>query len=220
MPCTACASTAPIQGRTAAGIVERLPAVHRTMTPSTASMHPNEQCGSHCRDSRQWLLQPAYMHHGTYYEHGMFQQVAIHVITCYVTVRVSHPKLPKVYRTVKESFTGGMAPILRPAHYACAAGDYQFETNMLKHTTCSIYTFDCTYNGTSIHQSRHHYYKWCIGTGADDWRTWSNITQTLGHPVVDLLKMDVGELGRSARWRGRSAPAMCVRLSDSVTQPG
>ena len=72
-------------------------------------------------------------------------------------------------------------------------GDFQFEKAMLSNTQCQVHTFDCTYDGNSI-DSRHHYHKWCLGNGTGDYRTWANITNTLGHANIDLLKMDIGEL--------------------------
>lgn len=64
---------------------------------------------------------------------------------------------------------------------------------MLSATNCEVHTFDCTYDGKSI-DKRHFYHKWCVGNGVGLFRTWSNITKTLGHEHVDLLKMDIGEL--------------------------
>jgi hypothetical protein len=82
------------------------------------------------------------------------------------------------------------------------AGNYEFEKAMLKATKCQIHTFDCTYKGRSIHRKRHHYHKWCIGPDgpgskvnvsgvSGPFRSWTNITQTLGHQVVHLLKVDI-----------------------------
>jgi len=71
-------------------------------------------------------------------------------------------------------------------------GDFQFENAMLSATRCQVHTFDCTYDGHSLDQgARHHYHKWCIGVGAGQYRTWDNITNTLRHQRVDLLKMDI-----------------------------
>lgn len=64
---------------------------------------------------------------------------------------------------------------------------------MLAATSCQIHTFDCTYDGKSIDPARHHYHKWCIGDGTAQYRTWANVTKTLGHNQIDLLKMDIGE---------------------------
>lgn len=75
-----------------------------------------------------------------------------------------------------------------------AAGDYQFEQHMLQITSCQIHTFDCTYKGQSQDKNqRHLYHEWCIGKGGEKYRTWDNITATLGHKQVDLLKMDIGK---------------------------
>lgn len=63
---------------------------------------------------------------------------------------------------------------------------------MLNTTECLVYTFDCTYDGKSIH-ARHRYFKWCIRDGTGQYQTWANVTKTLGHERVDLLKMDIGE---------------------------
>lgn len=64
---------------------------------------------------------------------------------------------------------------------------------MLNATTCDIHTFDCTTDGTSQHPSRHFFHKWCVGASSsrEDFRTWTNITTTLGHPLVHLLKVDI-----------------------------
>lgn len=73
-------------------------------------------------------------------------------------------------------------------------GDYSFERSMLKETRCQIHTFDCTYaNGTSQDPSRHHYHHWCLGGRqiGDQYRSWDNITASLQHTSVDLLKMDI-----------------------------
>ena len=75
----------------------------------------------------------------------------------------------------------------------CCAGDFQFEQAMLTSTTCDVFTFDCTFAGSSVdNNQRHHYYKWCIGKGGDDWKTWPEITEALHHTSVDLLKIDIG----------------------------
>lgn len=74
-------------------------------------------------------------------------------------------------------------------------GNYDFEQAMLKATRCQIHTFDCTYaTGTSQNQKRHHYHHWCAGDPAhgEQYRTWDNITASLGHKAVDLLKIDIG----------------------------
>lgn len=76
-----------------------------------------------------------------------------------------------------------------------------------------MHTFDCTYKGASRH-ARHFYHEWCVGQPDDNtrrkFRTWANITSSLGHKSVDLLKMDIegaeysvlGELHISAAIRG------------------
>lgn len=80
-----------------------------------------------------------------------------------------------------------------PACDLFAAGDYQFEEAMLRITSCQVHTFDCTYSGKSVDKNRrHHYHEWCIGIGGDKYRSWDNITRTLAHDQVDLLKMDIG----------------------------
>jgi hypothetical protein len=91
------------------------------------------------------------------------------------------------------------------------AGNYKFEKAMLEATKCQIHTFDCTYNGKAIHPTRHHYHKWCIGpdshaNSSEDatpdstsndggkirvYRSWKNITTTLRHQAVHLLKVDI-----------------------------
>lgn len=109
--------------------------------------------------------------------------------------------------TMRTHSCGGIACCAAPEHTFAAetlmfelhmpmrnvAGDFQFETAMLKETSCQVYTFDCTYNGHSLDQDdRHHYYKWCLGGGSGQYRTWANITNSLGHERVDLLKIDIG----------------------------
>jgi len=76
---------------------------------------------------------------------------------------------------------------------AAWAGDYQFEQAMLNATACTIHTFDCTTDGRSQEPSRHFYHKWCIGSSGQDssYRSWQNITTTLGHSQVHPLKMDI-----------------------------
>ncbi len=70
-------------------------------------------------------------------------------------------------------------------------GDYSFEHEILNTTMCLVFTFDCTYDGTSIH-SRHRYEKLCLGKKVHrDFRTWREVTATLGHTRVDLLKVDI-----------------------------
>jgi hypothetical protein len=73
-----------------------------------------------------------------------------------------------------------------------AAGDYKFEQAMLNVTPCAIHTFDCTYNGSSQHPSRHFYHKWCVGSERNPkYRNWSNITRTLGHTSIDVVKVQI-----------------------------
>ncbi|KAI8477200.1 MAG: methyltransferase domain-containing protein [Monoraphidium minutum] len=70
-------------------------------------------------------------------------------------------------------------------------GDYTFEIDMLKLTQCEIHTFDCTYDGASIHP-RHHYHKTCLGFPTQPlFEDYASITQRLGHTVVDFLKIDI-----------------------------
>lgn len=76
------------------------------------------------------------------------------------------------------------------------AGDYAFERTMMDKTLCEVHTFDCTYKaGTSQSPGRHFYHHWCLGepSQGEQYRTWSNITTSLGHKKVHLLKMDIGE---------------------------
>ena len=44
-------------------------------------------------------------------------------------------------------------------------GDFSFERSMLASTKCDIFTFDCSYSGSSI-DPRHTYKKWCLGKRA------------------------------------------------------
>eukprot|EP00879_Flechtneria_rotunda_P001331 GHRR01001481.1.p1 GENE.GHRR01001481.1~~GHRR01001481.1.p1 ORF type:complete len:390 (+),score=80.39 GHRR01001481.1:272-1441(+) len=71
-------------------------------------------------------------------------------------------------------------------------GDYSFEEDAVKHTQCEIHTFDCTYNGESIHP-RHIYHKVCVGRAGANFRTWEEITHMLGHhhKGVDVAKIDI-----------------------------
>eukprot|EP00775_Hariotina_reticulata_P009669 gene9669-9828_t len=73
-------------------------------------------------------------------------------------------------------------------------GNFQFEDGMLSATPCDVHTFDCTYKGASRH-ARHFYHEWCVGQPDDNtgrkFRTWANITSSLGHNTVDILKMDI-----------------------------
>jgi hypothetical protein len=79
-------------------------------------------------------------------------------------------------------------------------GNYDFEKAVLQATSCNITTFDCTYNGTS-QDPRHSYYKWCVGNSKNgpEFRSWANITTTLGHSKVDVLKIDIGGLAGKVR---------------------
>lgn len=81
----------------------------------------------------------------------------------------------------------------------CFAGNYDFERYVLSTTDCSVNTFDCTYAGASQGPG-HSYYKWCVGDpkNGPEFRSWANITATLGHSKVDMLKIDIGEAGRTA----------------------
>jgi hypothetical protein len=75
-------------------------------------------------------------------------------------------------------------------------GDFKYEQEMLSKTSCSIHTMDCTYNGTS-QGPRHSYHKWCVASAATaakrgpPYFSWSQITEKLGHTIVDILKIDV-----------------------------
>ncbi|KAI3432632.1 hypothetical protein D9Q98_004178 [Chlorella vulgaris] len=79
-------------------------------------------------------------------------------------------------------------------------GQFDFEASILSSTNCSVHTFDCTYNGSSINNERHSYHKICVGrstetrssaTGSLQFMSLADITQMLGHSKVDLLKMDI-----------------------------
>jgi hypothetical protein len=75
-------------------------------------------------------------------------------------------------------------------------GQYDFELDLLDRTSCSIYTFDCTYDGVSQHPTRHTYIKKCIGTqekeGSDKrFVTLSNAARELGIESINLLKIDI-----------------------------
>ncbi|KAL4855480.1 Initiation-specific alpha-1 [Chlorella vulgaris] len=79
-------------------------------------------------------------------------------------------------------------------------GQFDFEASILSMTNCSVHTFDCTYNGSSIDNRRHSYHQICVGretetrssaTGSLQFMSLADITQMLGHSKVDLLKMDI-----------------------------
>jgi hypothetical protein len=72
-------------------------------------------------------------------------------------------------------------------------GNYDFELSVLNQTSCSVHTFDCTYDGES-QGPRHSYYKWCVGDekSGENFKSWATITKTLGHSKVDVLKIDIG----------------------------
>lgn len=80
---------------------------------------------------------------------------------------------------------------------SCNTGQYEFEWAALNETKCLVNTFDCLWNGTS-QGPRHKYYKWCVGDAkhGSDFRSWANITATLGHSKVDVMKIDIGEAGK------------------------
>lgn len=85
-------------------------------------------------------------------------------------------------------------------------GQYDFERALLKGTTCTIYTFDCTYGGVSQGQ-RHKYIKKCIGSmekeGTDPrFITLSNAARELGVGKISLLKIDIEgyEFDEIATW--------------------
>jgi hypothetical protein len=75
-------------------------------------------------------------------------------------------------------------------------GDFKYEQEMLSKTSCSVYTMDCTYNGTS-QGPRHTYHQWCVAAAATaaqrgpPYYSWSQITAKLGHTKIDVLKIDV-----------------------------
>lgn len=70
-------------------------------------------------------------------------------------------------------------------------GDYQFEAAILRATRCQVHTYDCTYNGTSIHPGRHTYHKVCIGQGGDRFKTWKDVATDWGHQHVAVAKVDI-----------------------------
>jgi hypothetical protein len=92
--------------------------------------------------------------------------------------------------------------------------EWGFEAQMLRDTACDIYTFDCTTDpkipANLANSGRHFFYPWCVGNGKKmpkhSWmakrmeqlgrsdsvaRTYANVTGSLGHKTVDLLKMDI-----------------------------
>lgn len=73
--------------------------------------------------------------------------------------------------------------------------EYSFELDILHRTNCSVFTFDCTVNGTVL-GPRHHFIKVCLGNERMGLRhpnikTLQQIYQGLGHQFIDVLKMDI-----------------------------
>lgn len=74
-------------------------------------------------------------------------------------------------------------------------GDFAFEQDVLQRSSCHVYTFDCTFNGTSIHP-RHQYVQMCIGSqaGADTFSnvmSYREILQQYSHERVEVVKLDI-----------------------------
>lgn len=65
---------------------------------------------------------------------------------------------------------------------------------------------DCTVKGRSLSPGRHSYHDWCLGDPRlrPGLRPWANVTASLGHKRVDLLKLDIevrlSEQGRLRWW--------------------
>ena len=85
-------------------------------------------------------------------------------------------------------------------------GNYIFEQDLLGSTKCNIYTFDCTYAGSS-QGPRHKYINKCIGTAAKEttdekFTTLENAVKELGISSIDLLKIDIEgyEFDETAYW--------------------
>ncbi|KAL4424082.1 hypothetical protein ABPG75_001383 [Micractinium tetrahymenae] len=80
-------------------------------------------------------------------------------------------------------------------------GQTDFEEAVLKDTPCEVHTFDCTWNGSSIHPDRHTYHKICLGDrselresehhGPMLFKTLPDIVKMLGYRSIDLLKVDI-----------------------------
>lgn len=78
---------------------------------------------------------------------------------------------------------------------------WDFEADIVKRTTCKVFTFDCTVEGRvpGDLQDRVEYHKICLGTnteGAAEGSTQKfmrlgEIMQMLGHDHITLLKMDI-----------------------------
>jgi len=67
---------------------------------------------------------------------------------------------------------------------------------VLKQTPCEVHTFDCTYKDLGMHGTVSWNGVWALrahrqSPRQQEFRTWGNITSSLGHKSVDLLKMDV-----------------------------
>ena len=74
--------------------------------------------------------------------------------------------------------------------------EFDFEDQMVAHTPCEIHTFDCTVDISKLPAlpSRVHFHHLCLGEdGVPDarYRSFGNLTTSLGHSEVALLKMDI-----------------------------
>ena len=75
-------------------------------------------------------------------------------------------------------------------------GDFSFEMEIIKRTSCRVVTFDCTVDAKPFDQ-RHTFVKKCLGShermqaNAGEWTTLTAAMQALGHTKIDLLKIDI-----------------------------
>jgi hypothetical protein len=78
-------------------------------------------------------------------------------------------------------------------------GDFSFEQSVLQHTRCDVFTFDCTYAGSSVDGSRHQYHDICVGhspEGDPRFKSWRQLLKHLGHSKIDVLKVRAGAARR------------------------
>jgi hypothetical protein len=76
-------------------------------------------------------------------------------------------------------------------------GQFEFELEMVARTPCTVHTFDCTLNETTLvlpSSPRIHFHALCAGegrTGDSRYQSLAALAAGLGHSKVDLLKMDI-----------------------------
>jgi Methyltransferase domain len=77
-------------------------------------------------------------------------------------------------------------------------GQYDFENAVAAMApNCKIFTFDCTFKPSTVPPAVTAYYSWCLDVEnrlvdhLGETRTLQNLSTTLGHKHIDLLKIDV-----------------------------